>query len=298
MRKALKLSLWIVSFSVMILSIADFCHGKTKGFQRQRIAPAFSPPVAVHKFSTLPHQELLPILNQPFTYLKKGRSSYVFVSADQKYVLKFLRNPPISPLWWSSFALSQKLIPHLCQKELQQKQKRKDKQESSYLLAFHKIPSQTAILCLHLYASSSLQKHLTIYDAIGVEHKIPMDETAFILQKKASPFSPYFQRLYKEKKFEEIHILIRQFATLLKERADAGVCDHDLSPHYNLGMIEGKITTFDLDSLTSITPGATSQDKKSLMERDAKKMTTYLRSISPELEHLLQDEIERLSFLF
>ncbi|MBX9923457.1 MAG: hypothetical protein K2Y01_05045 [Rhabdochlamydiaceae bacterium] len=298
MRKTLKITLWITCFSLTALVLADFCHDKTKGFQRERMAPAFTPPVAVHAFSFIPHKELIPILSQPFTYLKKGRSSYVFVSDDQKYVLKFLRNPQISSPYWASCLLSQKLFPSLCQKNLETKQKRKQKQETSYEIAFHKIPSQTAVLCLHLHESSSLRKNFTIYDAIRIQHKVPMDATAFILQKKADPFCPYFQALYNEKKQEEIHTLIRQFAVLLKERADYGISDHDLSPRYNLGILEGNLVTFDLDSLISAPLSQTSQERRNHMQQDAKKMLVYLRDFSPDFELLLQQEIEKFSFLF
>lgn len=127
MRKTLKITLWITCFSLTALVLADFCHDKTKGFQRERMAPAFTPPVAVHAFSFIPHKELIPILSQPFTYLKKGRSSYVFVSDDQKYVLKFLRNPQISSPYWASCLLSQKLFPSLCQKKPRNKTKTQTK---------------------------------------------------------------------------------------------------------------------------------------------------------------------------
>lgn len=125
-----------------------------------------------------------------------------------------------------------------------------------------------------------------------------MDATAFILQKKADPFCPYFQALYNEKKQEEIHTLIRQFAVLLKERADYGISDHDLSPRYNLGILEGNLVTFDLDSLISAPLSQTSQERRNHMQQDAKKMLVYLRDFSPDFELLLQQEIEKFSFLF
>jgi hypothetical protein len=97
---------------------------------------------------------------------------------------------------------------------------------------------------------------------------------------------------------DKIKNLIQQFATLLKERADVGIRDHDLSPRYNLGIIEDTLVTFDLDSLVMNELNPTPEEKNKYMRQDAKKMLIYLKSVSPDLELLLQEEIEKFSFLF
>ena len=77
--------------------VGDFCQKKTKGFCLQKI---FSKTPLLEKepfFSPSELSNIQSVLSQPYFFLKKGQQCYVFVSQDQKYILKFLKWSQIEP---------------------------------------------------------------------------------------------------------------------------------------------------------------------------------------------------------
>ncbi|MBI3237041.1 MAG: hypothetical protein HYZ48_05010, partial [Chlamydiales bacterium] len=96
-----------------IVLLQRFCHKQTDGFSRYKICSdlSFHP-----EWETPPPDvDLSCILDQPFHYLTKGAQSYVFVSADDRYVLKFFRIYHLTaPVWvknlyWPPFFQSYRL---------------------------------------------------------------------------------------------------------------------------------------------------------------------------------------------
>jgi hypothetical protein len=142
-----------------------------------------------------------------------------------------------------------------------------------------------------------LKKKITFFDRIKVKHTIPADTVAFVLQKKALPFCPYFKQLVEEHKKEAAESLLKEFALLLKERASKGIYDNDISPHYNLGIFEDHFMAFDLDGLKPCPIPTTSENFETHMFKDGRKMIRWLKSVDPDLSIFLQQEILKLSLL-
>lgn len=294
-----KNSLWILSILLAGALLPDFCHKQTKGFEAGKIVPSFTPdPQEDLSLQAENQEEISKALNQPFHYLKKGNSAFVFISEDQKYVIKFLRSSKISPPLWATWKPVNWLFPSYCQNLIFKKNTQKQIQLTSYKLADGHLKDQTGILYSHLYTSSHLKTKITFYDYIKVKHSLPADSTAFLLQKKAEPFCPYFKTLVKQKKKEEIDALLKQFASLLHERALKGIFDRDISPHYNLGILDGKFMAFDLDGLKPcITAPSSAIDIQRHMLQDGKKMILWLEHIDSEFSFCLEEEIYKLSLL-
>ena len=81
-----------------LLSIFGVCrlaHHTTEGFRISKIQNnTFENeefPAGL-SFSAVEEKRVKEILSQPFTYLARGKQSFVFVSEDQKTVLKLLNN--------------------------------------------------------------------------------------------------------------------------------------------------------------------------------------------------------------
>ncbi len=292
----MKKILYVLLFIALGIYLPDFCHKQTKGFSVSKITKAF--PLKTEQKSSLRlenQEEISLALDQPFYYLRKGRSAYVFISLDQQYILKFLRNPNISPPFWAELKPMRWLLPSYCNNLIKKKETNRNLLLASYNLADKNLKKQTGILYSHLNTTSLLKKKITFYDNIKVKHLASADSTAFVLQKKASPFCPYFKNLLNEKKTEEIEHLLIKFALLLQERAINGISDKDLSPHYNLGILNDQFLTFDLDGLRTAPVPANSESMQKHMVKDGMKMILWLEAIHSDLSIFLEQEIYKLS---
>ncbi len=281
--------------AVLFVILSDFCHDKTKGFQMSKMA--FIAPYEEGAFfsqNSFEEKELLhQALNQPFYYLKKGRFCFVFISEDGNYVIKFLQRSPIEPPFWANWRVVRWMFPATCDKVMAKKKKQRELNFKSYELASTHFKKQSGIVYLHLQPSLPLEQQVVLYDNIKVRYKINADDFCFILQKKASPFCFYFTDLISLAP-KKAYDLLSQFAFILKDRADKGIMDGDLSPRYNLGILDGKVMPFDLDSLRDIGIFCNKQEH---MLQDAKKMFAWLNSTYPEASCFLEKEIQVISQL-
>ncbi len=151
----------------------------------------------------------LPYLAQKFYLRDQGGQSYVFTSADNKYVLKFFKDMPRP---WVIF-------PGYQQKKLG-KLKRTLK---GYDLAYHRLREETGLLSLHLSPTTSPLPAILI-DRLNIEHTVDLSSVYFILQKKAGPLPK--------------HLDLLQVRKLLEKRSSAHIADHDPRLHLNLGWLE------------------------------------------------------------
>jgi hypothetical protein len=287
-----KKGLWLLAIGATFAGVSDFCQKQTKGFAISKIAPSFSSE-NVEEID----ENVLSIFDQPFHYLRKGNSAYVFVSDDDKYVLKFLRRPNLFPPFWTKLKLARLLLPSYCNAIITERERKKELLLTSYQLAAEKLKDQTGIFYSHMNSTSLLKKNITFYDRIKIKHTLPADTIAFVLQKKAIPFCPYFKQLVEENKKEAAQTLLKEFALLLKERASKGIYDNDISPHYNLGIFEDHFMAFDLDGLKPCSIPMNSESFKTHMLKDGRKMIHWLKSVDPDLSVFLQQEILKLSLL-
>ncbi len=277
----------------MLTILSDFCHDKTKGFAIGKLAHSFNNKEEVFPpgDSLEERKEIKEALEQPFQYLKKGKYCFAFASEDGQYVLKFFQRSPIEPPFWANLSVVKFFFPSACERVIAKKKKQKELNFKSYEMAFTHFKKQTGILGLHVYPSLCLENRVTLYDNIKVKHEIDINKYCFILQKKAAPFCLYFKQLMSLEP-NKAYALLTQFALLLKERADQGVSDADLSPRYNLGVIDGKIVPFDLDGLRFM---GSCYNKQQRMLQDAKKMFLWLDSTYPEASCFLEKEINVIS---
>jgi hypothetical protein len=153
-------------------------------------------------------------LSQKFYLRDQGGQSYVFISADNQYVLKFFKEMPRPWIPFSSY---------------QQKKLGKLKRTlKGYHLAYHRLLEETALISLHT-APTLAPLPATLVDRLNIEHKVDLSSVYFVLQRKADP-------LLKDLGSESL-LQIRQ---LLQKRASAQIADHDPRLHLNLGWVDGR----------------------------------------------------------
>lgn len=265
--------LYLLLFTLCFAGIQDFCHKKTQGFTLDK---ARSSENSSHRpsISLEEHPSLPSILGQPFYFFKKGLQCYVFISEDQKYVLKLFRWKELEP------SLISKLLPSFWTRDnLLQKKKKKEHDFTSYQIAQDELIEETGLTFLHLEKTTGLNIPLYLYDPLLIRHIIPADDIEFLLQKKVDTFLPYFEK--NKNHLETLYPFFSKLAELLQSRVEKRISDSDISLQYNMGICEGAPILFDIGNLTKTEEIRTYRES---LEYEARLIVGWLAENSPELK--------------
>lgn len=244
-------------FFLLAVGVERFCYQQTAGFRESKILSTLD---CEEKWNTAPltqekKEQLHAILDQPFYYAGHGGTSYCFASEDGCYVVKFFKHQHLKESSWLSKVklpsfFEERRQRYLEKKEKKQIHKRRDFLFTSFLLAGEHIPEETGIIHLQLNKSKDFAKELVIYDKIGVQHKIPLDQTEFVLQRKAEMIFPYLYRLIDANKIDEAKRAIDSLFANLQTRCSKGLADRDPHLSINFGYIDGKAVEIDIGSFS------------------------------------------------
>ncbi len=208
--RLVKLFLFIISFYFT----SSFCTKKTDGFSIRRLQTSLS--LTNQGSETLADD----ILKQPFHYLDRGGQMFVFISEDQKYVLKFFKNGPNS-----STPLKKHHLKRL---------NRVMRDIEGYLLAFKKLPEESGLIFLKLDTQTPFNQEITLFDKLGIQHRVDLQKTLFAIQKKGEPLISYL------KTADNVQDVFDSVKDLIAVRKSQGIDDHDSHFHKNIGFIGGK----------------------------------------------------------
>ncbi len=180
------------------------------------------------------------ILDQEFQYLGKGCQSYVFVSQDGQYVIKFFKYQRFKPKFWLD---SLTFIPAMEKHREAKQQKKRRKLEAVYhcwRTAFDHMKEETGLVYVHINRTHGLNKTLTIYDKLGFKHQVEMDRMQFLIQKKAQMICPTIDLLMVEGKTDEANTLIQRFIDRVLSEYARGLADNDHALMQNTGIFCGE----------------------------------------------------------
>lgn len=271
---------------VSLYFLAQFCERQTDGFTLEKIHAQIpsDPRWEVEIKEKIPLKE---IFSQRFTYLSSGGQSVVFVSEDQKYVIKCIRQYLTS---FHFFLDKLPLPPFLAAKREKQKQRRLRKYArdyQSYKLAYEQLFDETALLYLHLNQTDSLGIQAKIVDKLHIEHQINLDTTHFILQKKGDLALPHLLELIQQQKMEEAKQAITSICDLIRTRCQKGIYDEDGKIHRNFGFLGPKAILIDVGRLKQNEQMKKKEVEAQELEKITARLKQYLEEKAPELvEHL------------
>lgn len=180
------------------------------------------------------------ILSQKFRYLGKGCQSYVFLSDDGNYVIKFFKYQRFRTQPWVNFF---SFIPAVDRYRLRKVEKKQNKLEgfySSWKIAFEDLMSETGLVYIHLNKSTNLNKTLVINDKMGFEHRLDIDKYEFLIQRKAQMLCPYIRKLMDNGDVAEAHKLLDRIIALIITEYQLGYADNDHALMQNTGVLEGR----------------------------------------------------------
>jgi len=280
------------AFVLCVLLVKQFCHRKTEGFALYKIlsnlpfhAEWTSPPLSEEESGAL-----TTLLNQPFHYLAKGAQSYVFISEDQETVIKFFRIYHMRPpLWMRALQLPAALQPYRIRKMLE-KREELAKDFQSYLIALKEMKEETGLLYVHLNKTSHLQKHLTLYDKIGVIYDVDLDKMEFLVQKKAELIYPSIKKLMDVEGEAAAKEAIGALVQLLVTRCEKGIFDKDPDLNTNFGFLHKQPVQIDVGRFRYETTAPSPAVYHSQILRITDNLRQWLDCNYPTLsEHLLSE---------
>ena len=181
-------------------------------------------------------------LNQPYSYLGHGFQCYAFVSLDDNYVLKFIRQQRLQPPFFLSWSTAR----------VEAGKKRANYLFRSLKVAFEDVPEETGLLLVHLNKTKNSHPAVAITDKAGNHYTVALDEHEFVLQKKALPIKETLSQLMQEGKIDEAKARIDQIFCLLTTCAQKGIADLDnqLIRKNNLGFLADSCIYIDTGKIT------------------------------------------------
>lgn len=200
--------------------------------------------------SSQEQQEVKAILNQPFYYLGKGAQSYAFVSQDGEYVLKFFKFKHLRPKWFLP------LLPSIgpfdrYKRSLLAKQKRKvHSLFAGYALAYQENRDQSQLLHVHLMSTQNAYPIATIFDKMGREWQINLDEVPFLIQRKGEDLSTRIAHQLDQGQIQEAKISLQKILDMYMVEYQRGLFDRDPFVMQNTGFIQDEPFHLDVGKLT------------------------------------------------
>jgi hypothetical protein len=275
----------------LLILLQRFCHNKTDGFALRKILSdrslypewGITPPAL---------QEMAAIkaaLSQPYRYLGKGAQLYVFGSDDGHYVLKFFRQEHIRPRAWFWI-----LPTHHREEKVQCSFRKLQKDFRSYKIAYETLKEETGLIYLHLNKSEDLHLRIPVYDKIGVEHWIELDEMQFILQKRAEMVYPTLANWIENGEIAKAKGTLTELVQILKNRFEKEIFDKDPDLNTNFGILDGHPIQIDVGRFRKDNFYSNKQVYKLEIMRITDNLKQWLEGNCPELSFHLQREIQQL----
>lgn len=259
-----------------LVGIERFCYVQTAGFRLGKIHSDF-----VYQPASVGSQEKPDVLSQPFTFLGSGVQCYAFLSEDRTTVLKVFKhyhNMPITSFW------KEVPLPPLFQRWrahiLERRRARLHSIFSSCELAYREYKEETGLLFLHLNPTSTLNQKLILIDKLGIAHRIDLDQTSFILQKKVEMFSEKMESLRKKNDTAGMRACLDSLTTLIQNRCEKGIENSDLRLERNIGFIGTQAIEIDLGSFHKISD----EERKREQKRELRELKQFIKQNYAEHE--------------
>ncbi len=229
-------------------------------------------------------KEINDIFSQHFYFIGKGKQCTAYVSNDGRYVVKFLLQKPL--VVKPQFKELPNVFPLTLFKKYKvgMRKKRKEALFTAFMVSYHIAPEQTGMLYVHLNQTKNIFRKPLIVDIKDNPVYIDIDNTQFILQKRARHIKPVIIDLMCEGKVAQAKRRVDQVLMLLFEAAKKGIVDADKSliRNDNVGFLETRAIYIDTGKLRHVKGKVTQKQ----FVKDLKRLEPFnkwLQAYYPEL---------------
>lgn len=230
---------WIFLFALSVYGIGRLYYFLTDGFAIENIKASFvsRPKWNMHTLSVEEQKLLDDILSSPFYYLGKGCQSYVFISEDQNFVIKFFKYQRYRPKPWVDWFSFIPIVDSIRKQKIQKKEKKLERVYKSWKLAFDYLQKEGGVVFAHLNNDHNLNRQITIYDKMGFKHILDLDPLQFLVQRKATMICQKIDSLMAKGKIEVCKDLLDKSLEMMLAEHERGLVDDDHALMQNTGVI-------------------------------------------------------------
>ena len=286
-----------------ILLIVVLVHGKyllTDGFSSRKIS-YLAPYNIQNEIDNPLSAKCLYVLNQEFHYMGKGGQTYVFESADQKYVIKFIRYHKYKIPFWSEILNYLGLSSNNIDTAMKAKVNRYNLVMKSYKLSYSFLSGISMVEYIHLNQTDFLNKKIIVKDKCSHKHLIDLDKVAFIIQRKVTGLAEGINENIADNNDEiQVHNIIDSFFDSITFLTKNKIVNRDF-PNLvrNSGVFEQKYIMTDVGSFFAV-PAEKEGCLKSQFLNISNEFKSFLKKSYPQyltfFEDRLQKELSCLSF--
>lgn len=240
------------------------------------------------------HEVIKNILNQSFSYLSNGNQTYVFLSQDRKYVLKFFRFKHLKDSLFLNWLPSIAPIVEYRHRKMVSQKRKLERIFNSFEIAYDLDKDNTGLVFNHLYATKNLNKKLQVVDRIGFSHTIDLDKTTFVIQEKGITTGNVIKNLLSQGDVENTKKKFRLLFDMYVSEYERGLLDDDHNIMHNTGFINDKPFRLDTGKIHK-----TEQIKNpSIYLKDLRKIATrridkWLQAYFPQYRLEIFDDLQR-----
>lgn len=248
LRKTLLPLLLILASLWLWLPLRSSSAKNEKGFSLEAISALipFNASWEGHVLTTEERQEVEKALSQPYRDLGSGGQCFTFVSADGNYVIKFFKQKKFTlPNWMERFPLPL-AIDWLKEKKRFKGEQKRDRVFAAFKLCFDSLPNETGLLYLHLNPTQNLHPQLSLCDAKGNVHLLPLDQLSFALQRKAELAYNVFEQLMTANQIDEAKHALHELLALNLTFYQKGLRNRDTNFRSNCGFIGSRAILIDV----------------------------------------------------
>lgn len=188
------------------------------------------------------------ILLQPFSYLGEGGQMIAFVSADQRYVLKFFKFQRFRPSFAVTLLQASSLFPNYCQRHISKRSSKKEAAFQGCKLAYEKHREESGIVHMRLNAVTDTRE-VTLLDDKGGTQAISLNNVPYVLQEKVELLGPTLAVLLEQGDVESVKWRLTQLLKLYSQEYSKGIYDLDHGIMHNIGCTSKELIHLDFGKL-------------------------------------------------
>lgn len=214
----------------------------TDGFSVSNISSEipYDPQWETHVLSNLEQNQIDAALSQNYSYLGKGCQSYVFISEDRKYVIKFLKYKHFKAPGWLEYFTFIPPVEKYQMKKSAEKTRNLHKIFQSWKIAYENLSDKSGLLYIHLNKTPEWKKTLHIKDKMGISHTIALGDMEFLVQRTADMLESKLETLMAEGKQVEAEQVIDRLIQMLLDEYRQAYADNDHALMQNTGVLNGQ----------------------------------------------------------
>ncbi len=182
---------------------------------------------------------LVEVLSQPFRYIGKGAQCYAFVSKDEKYVIKFFKFKHLKPNWLAEQLFFLPFFHQYRDQLAARKHRKLVGVFNGYDLAFRENRKNTQLLYVHLVPTKFLHVKTSLFDKIGWEREVYLDDVVFLVQKKGKTLRSCLHEWLKKENLLKAKEGLAQIFNMYISEYHNGLYDHDHGVLQNTGFVDG-----------------------------------------------------------